>query len=105
MLPWLTALRIGWSLGTYYSETYCDKHDRDGDDLVANAPKVGMVVPDHQAWEKDACFTARFDITPSWILKLEGHHMNGTTQVFDFDDANDLAETWSLYAAKVSFSF
>jgi hypothetical protein len=92
-------------LGTYYSVYYSNKTDKKGEDVVADAALLGQTVPDYQAWQKDNCFTARFDINPYWCFKLEGHHMNGTALVFDYTDVNDLSKIWTLYAAKASFSF
>jgi hypothetical protein len=98
-------------LGAYYSVYYRDKHDKKGEDMVdmattvANATATSVAVVDHQAWQKDTCVTARFDINPAWCIKLEGHHMNGTAQVFDYSSADDLRKIWTLYAAKATFNF
>lgn len=97
-------------LGTYYSVYYPNKHDKKGEDMVADAAKAEILTGsveavDHQAWQKDYCLTARFDINPFWCVKLEGHHMNGTAQVYDYDDVDDLRKVWSLYAVKTSFAF
>jgi hypothetical protein len=83
-------------LGSYYGVHYFDKDDKDGDMFVARG------LPDYVAWQKDACFTTRFDINPAWCFKLEYHLMNGAARVYDLADAE---EDWSLYGAKVSFNF
>ena len=57
------------------------------------------------AWLKEFALTTRFDIFDSWVIKLEGHLMNGLADVdYDQSDPNpDLI--WMLYAAKLSYSF
>ena len=90
--PWLEA-------GSYYSVYYPDRSDKDGDKQAMYGN------PDYKAWQKDACLTLRFDITPNWLCKLEGHHIDGVAQVFDYEDPGELAKVWSLYAAKITFSF
>lgn len=101
-------------LGAYYSEYYPDKDDKDGENIVAapfNYKKK------FQAWSKDACLSARFDINMNWIIKLEGHVMNGAADLFESDNYNedtpvvnyqpvlDIEENWMLFALKVSYSF
>jgi len=83
-------------IGSYYGVHYFDKDDKDGERFEA----IGL--PDYASWQKDACFTTRFDINPSWCFKLEYHLMNGAARVYDLAEAK---EDWSLYGAKVSFSF
>lgn len=90
--PWL-------EVGSYYSVYYPNRKDRDGDTQAAYGN------PYFKAWQKDACLTVRFDITPNWICKLEGHHIDGTAQVFDYDDVGELERAWNLFAAKFTFSF
>jgi hypothetical protein len=51
----------------------------------------------------------RFDITPHWILKLEGHFLRGTAALSS--DLNggrplaDLVNQWWLLAAKTTVYF
>jgi len=90
--PWLEA-------GTYYSIYYPNRSDKHGHDLAAG----GM--PAFLAWQKDACLTFRFDPVPGWIIKLEGHRINGAAQVFDYNDERELEKVWNLFAAKITFNF
>jgi hypothetical protein len=83
-------------LGSYYGVHYFDKDDKDGDVFAA------LGLPNYVAWQKDTCFTARFDINPAWCFKLEDHLMNGAARVYNLSDAK---KHWSLYGAKVSFNF
>lgn len=99
-----------FELGTYYSEYYSDKDDKDAKKAVAS----GLILAgqEHSKWLKDACLSARFDLTPSWILKLETHVMNGAALLYS-DDGNlnaagtgtNYDEDWMLYAVKLSYSF
>lgn len=86
-----------FELGSYYSVYHPDWSNRDGDGLAS----------DHQAWTKDLCLTARIDVTDHWLLKLEGHLMNGTGRLDGaLNPASDFAEeSWTLFAVKSSFFF
>ena len=96
-------------MGTYYSEYYRDKDDKDGDKAVAS----GLVPAgqEHAMWLKDICLSARFDLTPNWIFKLEGHVMDGGALMYSSDDnvtpsgAIDYEQDWFLLAGKLSYSF
>jgi len=64
------------------------------------------------AWSKDLAVTTRFDVSESWIVKLEGHWLNGlyatTTNgglSTSEDYGDDPAENGFLGAVKVTFSF
>ncbi|MDY6839866.1 MAG: hypothetical protein SWH78_18050, partial [Thermodesulfobacteriota bacterium] len=88
-----------FKLGAYYSIYYADVDDRDGDSLEL------LGLPDHGAWLKDLALTTRFDMNDYWILKLEGHLMDGTATVSMPENPNDGEEDWFLFAAKLSFTF
>lgn len=86
-------------MGTYYSVLYPDKSDKHGDSFAARHQ------PDFMAWQDDVAFTVRFDVNSCWTIKLEGHHLNGTSYVVDYDTTDELSKKWSLYAVKTTFSF
>ncbi|MBT8341178.1 MAG: hypothetical protein HKP58_12290 [Desulfatitalea sp.] len=88
-----------FTLGAYYSVTYPDKNDKDGESPLLVAP--------NRAWEKDLAVTLRFDITNNFIVKIEGHYVDGTAHTIPSDNANsDYSEdTWYYGAVKTSFSF
>ena len=98
-----------FELGLYYSEYYRNKDDKDGEARVVNFPNE----PKHRAWSKDACLTTRFDINENWVLKLEGHLMNGTAVIYGADNPDPIVgvagsqweEDWYLGAAKITYSF
>jgi len=104
-------------LGTYYSEYYRDKDDKDGKKAVVPAiagvasSALLPVGQEHAMWLKDLCLSARFDITPNWIFKLEGHMMDGAALMYTTDDNTNAAgladyeKDWYMMAGKVSYSF
>ncbi|MBA4367425.1 MAG: hypothetical protein C0403_07275 [Desulfobacterium sp.] len=99
-----------FELGLYYSEYYRNKDDKDGETRYIN---YGGLEPKHRAWSKDYCMTTRFDINENWVLKLEGHVMNGTAVIYGADNPDPIGgvagsqyeEDWYLGAAKVTYSF
>ncbi len=86
-----------FELGMYYAVDYPDKDDKDGDRYAVK----------ERAWLKDFALSLRFDINAYWILKLEGHKMDGLYSV-DYSDSDDPADPdpdWYMFAAKLSYSF
>lgn len=76
--------------GVYYSLYYRDTDDRHGRD----------------AYQHDVALTLRFDIEEHWLLKLEGHYMNGTaslsTALNDGKNRAALAASWGTFVVKTS---
>lgn len=99
----------GWfELGTYFSMHFADRKDRDGKKAAAlyqaSFGTRGLKFRE-EGWLNDFAITTRFDINDKWIVKLEGHLMNGLADVdYDASDPNP-DETWVLYAAKLSYNF
>lgn len=88
-----------FELGGYYSVNYPDRDDKDGDRFTAEGE------PDFLAWRKGFALTTRFDVSDSWVVKLEGHRINGAAGLFNEDHPDGFEEDWHLFAAKVSFHF
>ena len=88
-----------FELGAYYSADYSNKDDRDGKDGLSE----GLYVQKEQGYLKDFALCARYDINENWIIKLEGHLMNGLKGLdpLNYKDEPD----WTLYAIKASYSF
>lgn len=84
--------------GTYYSVSYNDVDDRDGEIYEQNG------LPKESAWLKDLAVFARFDIQPNWIVKLEGHYIDGLGEILDVTSA-DLSDEGFLFAVKTTFTF
>jgi len=93
-------------LGSYYSESYNNTDDRDGE--TVNRPGNDI---HHRAYLKESCLTTSFIVNEYWVIKLEGHLFKGTHRISALDqvpdaDGNVFAEEdWNLFAAKVTFSF
>lgn len=82
--------------GAYYSVYYPNKDHKDGSTFT----------PDHSGWLKDSCLSLRFDIMDNWVLKLEGHMMNGTAVMMNSNNPPDQKEEdWLLFGTKMTFSF
>ena len=71
----------------------------DGALLVAGGKEV------HQAWKKEIVPTARFDIGFNLVVKAEAHIINGTGQVYDYNNPDGRDEDWVLYTLKSTLSF
>ena len=109
-LGWYSSLTYRFTdwleLGTYYSEYYSDEDDKDGKDH-----EDAGTGPAHEQYLKDLCLTARFDISANWILKVEGHQMEGASLLYRTDDNADeygnadYEKDWHMGAVKLTYSF
>jgi len=61
--------------------------------------------PSWQIEQNDLCAALRFDVTPSWLFKLEAHRMDGTDLVLNVENPSGLKENWNLVAIKSSINF
>ncbi|HEY1171674.1 MAG TPA: hypothetical protein VGH19_09910 [Verrucomicrobiae bacterium] len=82
--------------GTYYSEFYGNIDNRNGTGAAVSS----------DAYQKDLALSLRFDVKDWWILKLEGHRIQGTGQLNNasLNPVRD-ERTWYMLAAKTTFSF
>lgn len=84
-----------FELGGYYSVYYPNADDKSGatfgDDYF-------------RAWLKDFAISTRFDLSDSFILKLETHVMDGAAQVSRLENS-EFERDWYLFALKVTFTF
>jgi hypothetical protein len=84
--PWLTP-------GMYYSGFYLNVKDRKGKD----------------AYQHDVAATLRFDLTPNWLVKVEGHFMHGTaalnSNLNDGKPLSELKKDWFLFLLKTTAYF
>ncbi len=96
VLDWL-------ALGTYYSIFYVNSNYKDGSQFED--------LPRAAGWQKDSCLSVRFDINDNWLLKLEGHYIDGLSVLYFLDQEKnpdgsyDVDEKWYLFALKVTFNF
>lgn len=84
--PWFTP-------GAYYSVYYPNVEHRDS----------------RKDYQRDLALSARFDLTKNWLLKLEGHWMNGTAalepSLNDGKDVQRLDKSWAAFLAKTTAYF
>ncbi len=83
-----------FELGSYYSIYYADKDDKEGKEWSAMGKKAA------KAWLKDFAVTSRIDINNSWVLRLEGHLLNGLAGVENLTE-----EEWMKIAAEMTINF
>lgn len=82
--------------GAYYTEDYPNVGDRSG-----------ATKPNHSdAYQNDAALSLRFDPTPWWVFKVEGHYIQGTALLYN-NAANPSRSNngWFMLAVKTTFSF
>jgi len=89
-----------FEVGTYYNVFYNDRDDRDGKTWEQDTG-----YSDYSAWRKDLAVSARFDITDSWLVKLEAHLMDGAAIVDYSDNPDGFKKEWMLFAIKTTFNF
>jgi hypothetical protein len=83
-------------VGTYYSVAIADLNDRDGSDRAV----------DYSAWTRDTALSVRYDVVPGWIMKLEGHFVDGTSMLSrGLSEQSQFERYWYYGAVKASYSF
>ncbi len=85
--------------GFYYSVFHGNKDDRDGDRFAERGR------PRELAWLRDTAVFTRFDISESWVLKLECHYFDGLSSMVVSPTGDDPSDKGFLFAAKTTFSF
>src|SRR5690606_9628831 len=79
--------------GAYYALAYPNVEDRSGPD----------------ASQHDVAGTLRFDINNHWLVKLEGHYMNGTAilnrPLNDNQPLDTLERSWGVFLFKTTAYF
>jgi hypothetical protein len=87
--------------GTYYTEYWQDIRYRDGDSYSSATGN-----PASDMCQRDVALALRFDPTSWWILKVEGHMIQGTAQLYDVK-ANPIRDNgwWPMLALKSTFTF
>lgn len=73
----------------YYSLTYPNVEEREG----------------KTQRQHDAALCLRFDLTPHWLLKVEGHNLRGAAAVSTTLNPDGLSNRWWLFAAKTTVYF
>lgn len=79
-------------VGSYYTQFYASQGERNGP---------------NDTFQKDLALSFRFDVKDWWIVKLEGHWLQGTALLRDnvSNPPPHSKEDWFMFAAKTTFSF
>ncbi|MFM8332648.1 MAG: hypothetical protein ACKN9T_13240 [Candidatus Methylumidiphilus sp.] len=84
-----------------YDALYWDKSDRSGKEL---ADATGLSA--HRQFAKDITTGIRWDISPSFMARLEYHYINGTGWISHLENIDsEASQHWSMFAMSVSFRF
>ncbi len=84
-------------VGGYYSVNHLDAADRTG--------KRRPVGPAHAGYQRDLTLTARYDINEFWLLKAEGHFIQGTSDLLVADNPGETTKDWGLFVVQTVLSF
>jgi hypothetical protein len=72
-------------------------------------PNVNSPTHRRSTYQHDVALTTRYDITPNWLLKLEGHFMHGTAGLSSPLNANQpldsLTKNWGVFLLKTTAYF
>lgn len=88
-----------WEIGSYYGVYYGNRNDREGDNLAAIGQERWL------RWQKDLALTIRCDINEYWVVKVEGHYLDGVAMLAPSENPNGYEQHWFMFAAKTTVSF
>lgn len=91
--PWFTP-------GIYYSALFPN---------INGKPAPGQPQHSRATYQHDFAATLRYDISPNWLVKLEGHYMHGTAGLTkplnDNKPLNELTRDWGVFLVKTTAYF
>ncbi len=88
-----------FEIGTYYSVFHPDAKDRGGSFYESRGK------PDYYGWLRDWALSFRWDIKPFWLVKVEGHIMDGAALIEGPANPTDVERHWGLFAFRTTFYF
>lgn len=101
--------------GAYYALSFPDVNNRWGDTpppspTAFTCYRAGSTTAGSKTdcWQHDAALTLRFDLTQNWILKVEGHFMDGTaglTNPLTVSPPAVGSRDWGAFLAKTTVYF
>ena len=86
-------------VGSTYGQFYPNRDDKEGKEVVAQGGQ------DFEAWRENITLSCRFDVGENWLLKLEGHRMDGVGLMSARENPQGFERNWYLFLAKVSAHF
>lgn len=97
----LAAYRLNeaWEVGSYYGVFWGNRNDRNGDKFAALGQDRS------RAWQRDLALTVRWDVNEAWIVKVEGHYIDGTSMLSGNVNPDGFERHWFMFAAKTTLSF
>ena len=84
----------------YDSVFYNDRRDKTGKSSRLPAP--------HSAWWKEAVVALRHDFNLHWLVKLEAHDIDGTSNLWGADregKASEFKRRWRMFIARTTVAF
>jgi hypothetical protein len=95
--------------GAYYSLYFPYTKNRWGNDPTVRCESNVIISPKSACWQQDVALTLRFDVTPNWLIKVEGHFMDGTAAVSSplkpGSPPTDPPKDWEALFAKTTVYF
>lgn len=96
---------------TYYS-VQTDPENRNARGFVNGVqteygPSDQINDPSFSSWTKDLAVSLRFDINYNWLIKVEGHLVDGTAVLYRIDnrDKDTLERFWTFFGIKTTLTF
>lgn len=91
-----------WELMLRYESLYRNKDDKSGQQFQA---ATGL--PAHSMFTKDWALGLRWDVTPSWMLRAEYHHVDGTGWLPGLDNPSFAAreQRWNMWLLQAAYRF
>jgi hypothetical protein len=86
-----------FELGTYYSVTHADVHDRRGDGERFMGKRS-------TAFQRDLAGTLRIDINDYWLWKVEAHLIDGVAELQSSQNPNP-TRLWGLFLFRTTVTF
>jgi len=72
-------------------------------------PNIRQPIEKRSTYQHDVALTLRYDLTPNWLLKLEGHYMHGTAGLSSALNGNrpldELTKNWGVFLLKTTGYF
>lgn len=76
-------------IGAYYSAFYPNKDNKS----------------DFTRWQKDTAVSIRYEFNDNWLVKVEGHFIDGVADVVLVDNPTMEEKEWNMFAVKMTYNF
>jgi hypothetical protein len=89
-----------WEVMLRYDQLVWDRDDRDGKKFEAISGQ-----PAHRQFAKDWTVGLRWDVEPSFMLRMEYHNVNGTGWLSNLENPQSKTQQWDLFTILAAFRF